>query len=336
MAKLVCAGHASCDLPFRPIDKSLFDVDTTFAQSSMVLTGGDALNVTVNLNKLGMGKNIRFVSVVGDDTFGRITTEYLRDHGIDISGIIVKPECSSIVTVILIDNSNERHFVFYGNAARNITVRDVVANIAPDTEYLHIGSYMSLDQLEGGNMKRLFEYAKERGIKTSFDVSYDETGQWLEKIKPGLPYTDLIFASYDEAVCLAGGMTKPEKIAALFKKFGVKNFVLKLGKDGCYAADSGQAIRMPTYSDLPVVDTTGAGDAFVAGYLFGLLNHFVMEECCVLGNINGTLAVGQLGSTTGTGSLEAFVSFIKQYGAKSLNADELIAKLERTEKALNL
>lgn len=332
MARLVCAGHASCDLPFRPVDKSLFDVDTTFAQSSMVLTGGDALNVAVNLNKLGMGKSVRFVSVVGNDVFGRITTDYLREHGIDTTGIIVKPECSSIVTVILIDNSNERHFVLYGNAARNITVDDVIANIAPDTEYLHIGSYMSLDQLEGSYMKRLFVYAQERGIKTSFDVSYDETGQWLEKIKPGLPHTDLFFASYDEAVCLSGGLTKPEEISAFFKEFGVKNFVLKLGKDGCYATDYNQAIQVPTYSDLPVVDTTGAGDAFVAGYLFGLLNHYTMMECCVLGNINGTLAVGQLGSTAGTGSVESFVRFIKQYGAKSLDADNLIAKLELTEK----
>lgn len=332
MARLVCAGHASCDLPFRPVDKSLFDVDTTFAQSSMVLSGGDALNVTVNLNKLGMGKSTQLISVVGDDTFGKITTNYLLEHGIDISGIIVKPECSSIVTVILIDNSNERHFVFYGNAARNITVNDVVTNIGPDTEYLHIGSYMSLDQLEGDNMKRLFKYAQERGIKTSFDVSHDETGQWLKKIKAGLPYTDLFFASYDEAVCLAGGLIKPEDIAVFFREFGVKNFVLKLGKDGCYATDSSQTIQVPTYRNLPVVDTTGAGDAFVSGYLFGLLNHFSMVECCVLGNINGTLAVGQLGSTTGTGSVEAVMRFLEQYGAQSLNAAELIAKLERAGK----
>lgn len=327
MARLLCAGHASCDLPFRPVDKSLFDVDTTFVESSAVLTGGDALNVTVNLNKLGIGKDVKYVGVVGNDTFGRVIMDYLREHGIDITGIAVKPECSSIVTVILIDPNNERHFVFYGNSARNLTVDDVLSHLDHDTEFLHIGSFMSLDRLEGDNMRRLFSYARARGIQTSFDVSHDETGRWLDKIRAGLPFTDLFFASFEEAVPLAGGLTEPEEIAAYFRQFGVGRFVLKLGAEGCYATDYRDSVRMPTYQQLPVVDTTGAGDAFVAGYLFGHLRGFSMAECCLLGNVNGTLAVGKLGSTAGTGTLEEVRQFLARYGAQSLDAATLISRL---------
>lgn len=327
MARLIAAGHASCDLPFRPVDRNVFNMDTVFVDKVEVLTGGDALNVSVGLNKLGMGGQMRFVSVVGDDTFGRLIVERLREYGVDTSGMIVKPEVDSIVTGILIDEDNERHFLFSGNSARNLTVEDVVASFADDTEYLHIGSFMSLDKLEHENAGRLFAAARKRGIKTSFDVTYDASGEWLGKIKSGLPYTDIFFASYDEAVSLSGGLTAPEDIAAFFRQEGVGSFVLKLGKKGCYATDYTTVVEMPTYLDLPVVDTTGAGDSFVSGYLYGLLRGFTMAECCLLGNVNGTLAVGSLGANTGSGTLPQLRDFIRRHGAQTLDADALLGKL---------
>ncbi|MEG0912731.1 MAG: carbohydrate kinase family protein [Oscillospiraceae bacterium] len=329
MARIIFTGHASCDIPFRPVDREVFDVDTWFAKEINVLTGGDALNATVNLYKLGMGDSLKFVSVVGDDTFGKITTDYLKERNIDISGIKVKPECSSIVSVALIESSGERHFVFYGNSARNISVEDVIENITPDTEFIHIGSLMSLDMLEHDNLRRLFQYAKERGIHTSFDVTYDDTGEWLGKIEAGLPYTDIFFASFDEAVSISGGITDPTELAAFFKKYGIGKFVLKLGKDGCYATDyTNNAIRLPTYAGVPVVDTTGAGDAFVSAYMYGVLNDLSMEECCILGNVNGSLAIGAVGSTAGTGTVEQLKAFILSHGALTVDSDSLISKLK--------
>lgn len=327
MARLICAGHASCDLPFRPVDRRVFDVDTVFVDRVPVLTGGDALNATVSLHKLGLGDDTHFVSVVGDDTFGGLITGYLREHGVDTTGILVKPQVDSIVTAILIDENNERHFVFSGNAASHLTVEDVLAALAPDTEYLHIGSFMSLDALEHENAGRLFAAARARGVKTSFDVTYDRTGEWLGRIQPALPYADIFFASYDEAVCLSGGVKEPAEIAAFFREQGVKSFVLKLGKKGCYATDFTQVVQMPTYLDLPVVDTTGAGDSFVAGYLYGLLRGLTMAECCLVGNVNGTLAVGTIGANTGSGTLRQVRAFIQEHGAQTLNAKALLAKL---------
>lgn len=327
MARLISAGHASCDLPLRPVDRHVFEVDTVFVEKMEVLTGGDALNVTVGLNRLGMGDDVHFVSVVGDDIFGGIIAQRLQEYGVDTSGLIVKPEVNSIVTCILIDNKNERHFIFTGNSARHLTVDDVLSNVEDDTEYLHIGSFMSLDSLEFANMERLFSTAKARGIKTSFDVTYDDSGRWLEKIRPGLPYTDIFFASYEEGVSLSGGLTAPEDMAAFFKKEGIGSFVLKMGRDGCFATDYTTTVRMPTYVDLPVIDTTGAGDSFVAGYLFGMLRGFSIAECCVLGNMNGSLTVGSLGANTGCGTVAQFRDFLRTHGAQTLNAEELIAKL---------
>ncbi|MDR1801559.1 MAG: carbohydrate kinase family protein [Lachnospiraceae bacterium] len=318
MAKIVIAGHASCDLPLRPVDREVFETDTVFVDKIEVCTGGDALNVTVGLNKLGLGDKAKYVTVVGDDLFGRITVDILKELGIDTSGVIVKCEADSIATCILIDKNNERHFVFSGNSSRKINVEDVIGNIEGDTEYLHIGSFMSLDSLEFENSGILFKKAKEMGLHTSFDVTFDDSGRWLEKIKPALPYTDIFFASYDEAVALSGGLKEPFAIADYFGNFGIKKAVIKLGPKGCYITDyEGIGELIPAFEGVKVVDTTGAGDAFVAAYLFGLLSGFSMRECAVLGNANGALAIGKVGANVGSASRSQIIEFLK--GKDSLN-----------------
>ncbi len=328
MAKLICAGHASCDIPFRTVDRNVFEVDTVFAEESKVLTGGDALNIVINMNKLGYGSHCKFVSVIGNDVFGKIILDYLRERKINTSGITIRDDCNTLVSIALIESNHERHFICHGNAPQHITVNDVISMLDPDTEHLHLGSLMSLDGLEFENLRHLFQYAHQHNIKTSFDVTYDKTNQWYERIKSGLPYTDIFFASYDEAVALSGGKTKPEAIAEFFRGKGVKTFVLKLGKDGCYATDYTQSVKLPTYEGFPVVDTTGAGDGFVTGYLYGILHGLTMEECSVLGNANGTLAVGAVGSTAGTGTLNQLIDLIRVHGAKTLDAEKLAVKLE--------
>ncbi len=327
MPRLIAAGHASCDLPFRPVSKNVFESDTTWVDKVEILTGGDALNAIVGLTMLGMGEEARLVSVVGDDAFGRLIAERITERGVDTSGLIVRPEVNSIVTCILIDEDNERHFLCSGNAASSLCVNDVMQAISDDTEYLHIGSFMSLDMLEHENAERVFKAARERNIKTSFDVTFDDTGEWLGKIRSALPYTDIFFASYDEAVCLSGGLKAPRDIAEFFRREGIGSFVLKLGINGCYATDYKTLVEMPTYTDHPVVDTTGAGDSFVAGYLYGVLRGFSMEECCLIGNVNGTLTVGTLGANTGCGTREKIRAFIKEFGAKTLDAGEILDKL---------
>ncbi len=328
MAKMLLAGHASCDLPFQPVDKSVFDTDTIFARDAKVLTGGDALNTTVTLVKLGMENEARFISVVGEDVYGKITLSYLKEHGVCIKSIRIDPGVSSLVTVILIDSDHERHFVCYGNAARHITPEDIFHNIAADTRYLHIGSFMSLDALEGENAARLFQRAKELGIHTSFDVTFDNEGRWLKKIESALPFTDLMFASYDEAVCLSGGLREEKEIGAFFRSRGVKCFILKLGERGCYALDQENEFFLPAYENSSVVDTTGAGDAFVAGYLYALQKGCTVKECCVSGNAEGCMAVSGLGSHASTGGKKELSDFLRSNGALGLDAEALIEKLQ--------
>lgn len=328
MARLICAGLSVVDIPLKPVDRNIFDMDGLELEQIRMNTGGDAFNTTINLAKLGMSKNVKYVGLVGEDVYGGFIRRISNEKGLIVSGIGVSGEANTPVSFILIESSGERHFIYNSGVSRIIDDAYVISQIDEDTEFLHIGSLMIHPNLEYEHLERLFKYARKRGISTSFDVTDDPSDVWFERIRAGLPYTDTLFASYDEAVALSGGLKDPGAMSKFFKKYGIKNFVLKLGKQGCYATDFENLYHMKTYEECPVVDTTGAGDAFVSGYLFGMLRGFSMEECCVLGNASGSMSVGAIGATTATGTLEQLKQFFREHGTISIvDSDAFLAKL---------
>jgi sugar/nucleoside kinase (ribokinase family) len=135
----------------------------------------------------------------------------------------------------------------------------------------------------------------------------------MKVVGPCMPHIDYFMPSYEEAVRLAGGETAPERIADAFLALGAKTAVIKLGKDGCYAKDSrtGAAFYAPTYLSVKPVDTTGAGDAFCAGFIAGLARGLPLEGCAALANAVGTFCVTAMGASTGVkglGEVEAFMA----------------------------
>lgn len=133
----------------------------------------------------------------------------------------------------------------------------------------------------------------------------------MRKIAPCLPYTDYFLPSYEEARMLAGGRDDPAEIAMFLQDAGAKVVGLKMGERGSYlrAAD-GTEVRVPI---LPVtaVDGTGAGDAYVAGFLAGLLRGWSLEECARFANAVGACCVTAMGATTGLRSFAETQAFLE-------------------------
>lgn len=144
-----------------------------------------------------------------------------------------------------------------------------------------------------------------------------------------LEYTDYLFASFEEAKELSHGLEAPDKIANFFYSNQFKGtFVLKLDKRGCFIANRDQTCNIPACEVLSVVDTTGAGDAFVSAFLFGIINGLSDEESGILGNVNGALAITKLGATSSTANLQNLVSTLqKDYTVHPLK-NKLIEKME--------
>jgi sugar/nucleoside kinase (ribokinase family) len=103
-------------------------------------------------------------------------------------------------------------------------------------------------------------------------------------------------------------------MADLFLAEGVKLAVIKLGKNGCFVkSSSGEKYLLPTYTDMKPVDTTGAGDSFVAGFLAGILKGWDLHECGRFANAVGTHCVMKVGASNGIKSLEETLEFMKKY-----------------------
>ena len=126
-----------------------------------------------------------------------------------------------------------------------------------------------------------------------------------------MEYIDLFIPSIEEAIMLSG-KEEPEEIADAFLAMGVKTVVIKLGKKGCFIKDSvGEKYFIPTYSKIKAVDTTGAGDSFVAGFLTGITKGMGLYESGRFANAVGTHCVMAAGASTGIKSYEEIVKFIE-------------------------
>jgi sugar/nucleoside kinase (ribokinase family) len=140
--------------------------------------------------------------------------------------------------------------------------------------------------------------AKDHGLTTSLDTAWDSKGEWMRIVEPCLPSIDVLFANEDEIRMLTGHSDPAEAVAA-FRALGSTNVVVKLGERGCMVFESGkEPVAVPAFPTA-AVDTTGAGDCFVGGFLAGLQRGFPTRQAAELANAAGSLSVAAYGGVTG-------------------------------------
>lgn len=153
--------------------------------------------------------------------------------------------------------------------------------------------------------------AKEAGVVTAADMMADTYGCGFDGIKGTLGELDYFTPSYDEAAALTGEKA-PERIADVLLKAGVGTAVIKLGRDGSFVKNATKAFYTRPY-DVEVVDTTGAGDNFVAGFLTGVLKGWELERCADFANAAGSIAVNKLGPSGAVKSVAQVEKFIRTH-----------------------
>jgi sugar/nucleoside kinase (ribokinase family) len=201
----------------------------------------------------------------------------------------------------LIDEQGERHFLSYRDIFSRVVFEDVIPSQIAQSDFVYLGSAMALKAMNETGINRLFKAAHEAGKTTVMDAAIDEKdveGNWFERLSPAFAETDYFFPSYEEAKLITG-QSEPEKIAACFKIFGMKAFGIKLGSRGCYVTDFKEEHILPGIKDTQVVDTTGAGDAFMAGLICGLAHDFDVFESAAFANAVAALNIGAYGGTSG-------------------------------------
>lgn len=300
----VVIGDANIDLVVVGCNQIPQPGQEIFVDNVMMHVGGGAALFTIALAKLGL--DVAFDGVLGDDGYGHYIRDRFAEYGID-TRMIRTSETSRTGITIAINPERDRSFISYVGSNAEMHVEELDLTQIALGKHVHVTGYRGRrNHIEFVEMaKRL----KEAGVTLSCDVGWDDTGEWYSGIFELMHYVDVFLMNETEALHYTGLEHIDESLS--YMSGFCRNIVVKLGPQGAAAMKDGLRTSSPGFS-VEVIDTTGAGDSFNAGYMYGFLTGLDVETCLLYGNVCGALSVGAYGGSTGTPDREGLEAFIKQ------------------------
>ena len=253
-------------------------LEATKDLKSSISSGGSAAN-TIN-GLAGLGASTAFIGTVGNDKYGNYFIEDLQKNNVE--PIILKSDNDSGISIAFVSPDSERTMATYLGAALELSADVLNEDWFKGYEYLHIEGYLVLNH---DLITKAAKFAKNNGVQISLDLaSYNVVEDNLEFLKDFINnYVDIIFANEEEATSFTG--KEPED--ALDELAGYSDIaIVKVGKHGSFIKCGSEKVGIdPIQAN--AVDTTGAGDAYAAGFLYGLSNNSDLKTC---GNIGAVLS----------------------------------------------
>ncbi|MEM2666619.1 MAG: carbohydrate kinase family protein, partial [Candidatus Bathyarchaeia archaeon] len=228
--------------------------------------GGSAANTIVGLAKLGC--KVGFIGKVANDREGKMLLKDFRMEGVNTKGIIKAKTGRSGVVMGFVDQKGER--ALYVDPGVNDTIRfeEIDLDYASKTKFLHLTSFVGEESFE--SQKKLVESLPEQ-VKVSLDPGELYARKGLQKLKPIISRCFVLMPNAKELAIMTGEEDYVAGAKTLLDA-GVKIVAVKLGSRGCYVTNGRENHHIEAFK-VKVVDTTGAGDAFCAGFLYGLINN---------------------------------------------------------------
>ncbi|HYM63164.1 MAG TPA: carbohydrate kinase family protein [Gaiellaceae bacterium] len=299
MTDVVCLGILVADVIARPVDRLPERGTLALVDDVRVHGGGCALNTASALVRLGL--RAAAAGKVGLDTLGDVLLRVLEERGVDRRGVARDPATPTSATVALVGADGERTFLHLPGANATLRGSDLDPELIFSGRALHVGGALLLEALDGEPAAALLAEARRRGLFTSLDTAYDASGRW-NRVLPSLEQLDLFTPSIAEARAITGER-EPERAARRLRELGVSEVAVTLGADGCYIAGATFEGLVPAPL-VEVVDGTGSGDAFAAGFLHAKLAELPLEDAARLANATGALATTASGAYDGLRGLE--------------------------------
>jgi sugar/nucleoside kinase (ribokinase family) len=301
---VVCLGILVADAIARPVGELPERGSLGLVEEISLHGGGCALNTASTLVRLGLSAGAG--GKVGDDPLGGFLLALLDERGVGRDGVLTDPAVATSASIVLVDSSGERTFLHLPGASARLRADELDRSYLFSGRCLHLAGALVMEALDGEPAARLLAEARSRGLMTSLDTVWDATGRW-ERVLPALPHVDLFAPSLAEGRAITGE-EEPAAIASSLRERGVGAVVLKCGASGCYASGDGVEGALQAFP-VTAVDGTGAGDAFVAGLLYGRLAGWSLERSARFANAVGALATMAVGAVEGVRGLEETLAF---------------------------
>lgn len=299
--KIMIIGAAVLDVLVRPAEPEVFSSGSYSAEEIRMSTGGDALNEATVLAKLG--DNPYLCTLLGEDQAGAWILEHCRRTGIQTRYMVSDSALCTGINVVLVQKNGARNFLTNPQGTlRRLGICHIPEKIPDDVKIVSLASMFVSPMLGISEMEKLFSQIKKQGKILCADMTKRKNGETLRDVRAALSYVDYLFPNQEEAALLTGKWEAEEQAKELLL-CGVKHVIIKCGAAGCYLADRENRQWVKAVPGTKCVDTTGAGDCFVGGFLYALSRGRRLQECARFGNACGSLAVEKTGASEGIENL---------------------------------
>lgn len=257
--------------------------------------GADALNEATVLARLG--ERVELITVMGNDQAGRYLLEHCRREGIILEDDCVREGMATGINVVLVGEDGRRSFLTNARGSlRKLEFSDIRLPFQESVKIVCFASIFVFPKIGAEELRCIFAQAKKQNKIVCADMTKRKNGETLEDMAEAFSYIDYLIPNDEEAMLLTGKDTAFEAAEAILAT-GVKNVVVKCGREGCLVMNRKESYMVPGKAGAVCIDTTGAGDSFAAGFIFALSQGRTLRECAEYGNECGARAVAAVGAT---------------------------------------
>lgn len=302
------AGILVADHLCAPIEKLPAAGELVLSDALPLAIGGCASNTAMDLARLGV--DVGVVGCVGRDPFGRFIVETLQSQGIGTAGIREIEGVPTSGTLIVNVKGEDRRFIHTVGANAAFHAGDIPLDAVAGAKVLYVGGYLLMSGLRQESLLETFRQARRLGVKTVLDVVLPGPGDHWSRLEKLLSETDVFLPNTDEAAAITG-RRDPVQQAEQFLAAGAGAAVITCGGEGTVLMTPRLRLRAEVFR-VPFVGGTGAGDAFDAGYIMGLLLGEDPAGCLRWGSALGASCVRAIGATESVFTRQEAEAFLRQ------------------------
>lgn len=307
MATVVSLGIHILDILGRYVTRIPEGQHVDLIEEIRITVAGTAAGTSVDLAKLGA--NVLAMGATGTDELGNFVHDTMNRYGIDTTNLVRKTGVQTSATMLPIRPNGARPALHVLGANAELCLDDINFDAIAKADFLHLGGTYLMAKLDGEPTRDILRFAKEHGVTTTLDMIALDRPDLLQVIEPCLPYVDYFMPGLEEAMMICK-LKDRKDVINFFLDRGVGHTVFKMGGEGSSICAKGMdEIRVPAYK-VPVVDSTGCGDAYCAGFIVGLSMGWNLEQAGRLGSAAGSLVITGLGSDAGIVNLEKTIEFM--------------------------
>jgi sugar/nucleoside kinase (ribokinase family) len=319
--KVVCLGVHLLDVLVKHPAAPNLGPGWQLLEDLRITAAGTAAGPAVDLAKLGAQP--LSMGVIGDDYEGRLMVDLMAGFGCDMSRLVRDPGAPTHVSLLFIGADGERDpIMIRPTGARALTLADVDLDAIAGADVLHIGGADQLGAFVDGPLVEVIRHARRNDVVVTFDVLAMVDGELLDRLLPALREVQFFFPNEGQLAEMTG-TEDPAEGCARMRELGVETVIGTLGGEGSLILGPDGEAKVPAF-DIDLVDTTGCGDAYVAGFIVATANGWDAEAAGWLGAAASGLVATGLGSDSGIVDLPSTLDFM------ATQAPERIAALARS------